>query len=446
MKQRQGRRDGKDSGRKDAGPERLYKGAQAVTETYGKIEKYTEIAYYILLVWFLAYRTFFNTMFRKDFGIKRAEGAETAWLVLMAALILFKLLKLQYYSRAEIAVSCILILLGILVRRTSDTYWILMFPLLTVGAKKVPFDRILKLFLITVGGMLAVTVAAACAGLITNLVYLQPEADGSLRVRSAYGTTYPTTFSEFVFFLSCAWLYLRRKKLNLVDLVLCGAVGVFLKIKCDAKTDALCMLLLAAVTGWIMVRGKLPEKAREIFRRLSAVLIAAMPLMAGWIILAARYYNPDNPLLSRINTILNTRLSLGKKGFRKYGLSLLGTTVKYKTTGGKLEEVKNYFNLDSSYLMILINFGILMFLVLLALFVWSSYRAREEQDVLLLLLLTVIAAESFMENRLIQAQYDIFLLIFFASLRREDGRSFCMLELPRSAAQEGAEAEKGEGV
>ena len=231
MKQRQGRRDGKDSGRKDAGPERLYKGAQAVTETYGKIEKYTEIAYYILLVWFLAYRTFFNTMFRKDFGIKRVEGAETAWLVLMAALILFKLLKLQYYSRAEIAVSCILILLGILIRRTSDTYWILMFPLLTVGAKKVPFDRILKLFL---------------------------KADGSLRVRSAYGTTYPTTFSEFVFFLSCAWLYLRRKKLNLVDLVLCGAVGVFLKIKCDAKTDALCMLLLAAVTGWIMVRGKLP--------------------------------------------------------------------------------------------------------------------------------------------------------------------------------------------
>ena len=168
--------------------------------------------------------------------------------------------------------------------------------------------------------------------------------------------------------------------------------------------------------------------------------------MAGWIILAARYYNPENPLLSRINTILNTRLSLGKKGFRKYGVSLLGTTVKYKTTGGKLEEVKNYFNLDSSYLMILINFGILMFLVLLALFVWSSYRAREEQDVLLLLLLTVIAAESFMENRLIQAQYDIFLLIFFASLRREDGRSFCMLELPRSAAQERAEAEKGEGV
>ena len=65
---------------------------------------------------------------------------------------------------------------------------------------------------------------------------------------------------------------------------------------------------------------------------------------------------------------------------------------------------------------------------------------------MLLLLLTVIAAESFMENRLIQAQYDIFLLIFFASLRQEGGRSFCMLELPRSTAQEGAEAEKGEGV
>ncbi len=417
-----------------------------MSETNRKIEKYTEIAYYILLVWFLAYRTFFNTMFRKDFGIKRSEPIETAWLVLMAALILFKILKLRCYSYLELAAACVLILLGILVRRTSDTYWILMFPLVTVGAKKVPFDRILKIFLITVGGMLAVTAAAACAGLITNLVYLQPEPDGSLRVRSACGTTYPTTFSEFVFFLSCAWLYLRRRKLNLADPALCAGIGVFLKMKCDAKTDALCMLLLAAIAGWLLIRGRLPGKATGFFHRISVLLTGTMPLLAGGIILAARFYDPDNPLMFRINTILNTRLSLGKKGFRKYGVSLLGTAVKYKTTGGKLEEVKNYFNLDSSYLMILINFGILMFLVLLALFVWSAFRAWEEQDVMLLLLLTLIAAESFMENRLIQAQYDIFLLIFFASLRQEDGRCCCMLERPQAAAPGKTEEEKGEGV
>ncbi len=404
-----------------------------------KTEKIAQICYDILLISFLAYRVFFNTMFRKDFGIKRCEMGELIWLIAAALLLAVKIFLMRCYSRGELVILGLLIVLCFTARWKSDTYWIAFLPFVAGGAKKVPFERILKIFLITVGGMLLVTAIAAQSGFITNLVYLQPEPDGSIRVRSSFGTTYPTTFSEFIFFLSAAFFYLRRRKLKFYDPLLLAAVSAFLLYFCDARTDVLCVGLLAAAAVWSMIRKMLPDKVKETFWKLSSLLTVTMPLLAGAVIIGAWRYYPDSRILSKVDALLNTRLSLGKKGFRKYGVSFFGTYVKYKTSGGKLETVKNYFNLDSSYLLILINFGILLFVLLLALFTWSSWRSWREKEFVLLAILTVIALECFMENRLIQAQFNIFLLIFFAHMTNEDGRSYSMLTRPAAGDDPGGD-------
>ena len=142
-------------------------------ENREKEQKWTEYGYIVCLAVFLAYRSFFNTMIRHDFGIKRCKPAELCWMVFMVLLIMIRALYLRCYSKVEllIAVSfCICILLS---WRHARVYWFLMVPLLIVGAKGISFDRIVKTFLIVVGAVIGISLILSLTGVITNLRYVR---------------------------------------------------------------------------------------------------------------------------------------------------------------------------------------------------------------------------------------------------------------------------------
>ena len=54
---------------------------------------------------------------------------------------------------------------------------------------------------------------------------------------------------------------------------------------------------------------------------------------------------------------------------------------------------KDYFNLDCSYHMILINFGIIVLLFIVGFFTISALRAWQKYDIALLLIIVVISLE-----------------------------------------------------
>ena len=116
-------------------------------------------------------------------------------------------------------------------------------------------------------------------------------------------------------------------------------------------------------------------------------------------------------------------------GWKYIGVYPFGTKVKYRMTGGdpSLMGRKDYFNLDCSYHMILVNYGIIIFLFIIAFFTVAALRAWQKQDLVLLLTIVVISLECVMENRMIQPQYDIFLLMFFADMQSARGEKYLML-------------------
>ena len=403
-------------------------------EFQAKAQKWSDIAYIASLVAFLAYRSFFNTMIRHDFGIKRCKPAELCWLVFMALLIMFRALYLRCYSKVEflIAVSfCVCILLS---WRHARVYWFLMVPLLIVGAKGIPFERIVKVFLITVGAVIGVALILSLTGVITNLEYIlyvdsKNHAKGIIASRYAFGTTYPTTFSEFVFFLSAAWLFLRRNMVKYYDVILLAAISAFLYKGSHAVTDTICVAALAVIALLVIVFRHRSSHVWKIVHKLCAPLVMVTGLCTAVMTTLMILYDPSKASWKAWNRRLHYRLSLGHRGFKNYGIHLFGSKVKYHMTGAdpSLMGRKDYFNLDCSYHMILINFGIIVLLFIVGFFTISALRAWQKYDIALLLIIVVISLECVMENRMIQPQYDIFLLMVFADMQSVRGEKYLIL-------------------
>ena len=408
------------------------------------IQKWTEIGYLVLLAAFLAYRSFFNTMIRKQMGFTRHPKVEWCWLAGMLLVIAIRTLYLRCYSKLELLIAVSFCVVVLLAWRQSDTYWMRMMALLVVGAKGIPFDKIVKIFLITVGGVIGIAMILSLAGVITNLEYIRyiPNPDNPAEPiaisRFAFGTTYPTTFSEFMFFLSAAWLYLRRRSVKIYDLALLAAVAVLLYKGADAMTDVVCVAALIVIGFLVILLRHVSSRAMEIVHMLCAPLIAVTGVCAAAMTALMIGYDSSQSSWLTMDTLMHLRLSLGHEGLVEYGIHPFGARVDYRTTGANVELVNraDYFNLDCSYHLILINFGIVVLLFLIALFTVSSLRAWQKKDLVLLLIIVVISLESVMENRLIQLQYNIFLLIFFAQLLSEHGETYAVLDFSKTAEED----------
>jgi len=385
-----------------------------------------QYSYLLLLAAFIGYRAFFNTMLQNAMGIKSSNRLLNIWLILAILYIVIKEYCLRCYTAKDMLIAFILSAICIVSYYHCWTKWLEIFPFLVIAAKDVPFEKIAKTFLMVISGMLIAGYLSSRLGFSTYLVYQRILADGSVELRRAFGTTYPTTFSEFIFFLSAAALYIRRRKATFIGASIFVLIGVLLNRYCDAKTDAVCLILLAILTLVLTLQRLLPDGFAVITHKLSVLFIPIFPLFALVMIVLTVLYTPSSTVMERANRYLSTRLEIGKKGYDLYGLSLFGTKVKYHMTGGDASRIQdeNYLNFDCSYMMVLINFGLLVFVVLMGLLVFSSYRAWKVNDLALLGIFAVIAVECIMENRLMQPQYNIFCLTFFATLKTDTGQEY----------------------
>lgn len=381
--------------------------------------------YLFLMFWaaFAGYRTFFNTMLQGNLGVRESNRLMNIWLVLIILYIFLKAVIVKCYSRRDILAAGLLLAFFVISYYHSWTKWMELVPFLIVAGKDVPFDKIVKIFLIIVGGELAAAYITSMIGYSDYTIYIKVTQDGNRTYRHAFGTTYPTTFSEFYFFLSAAALYLRRKKAAIIDVILLLFGAFFLNRYCDAKTDTICLVLLAVLAFFLFLKRYLRKRWKQLIRMGSAVLIpiyCVSAVMMAWLTV---HYDPSNALMWKLNQIITMRLEVGRRGYDRYGIHLWGRKVKYFVNVLKFGGDK-YFNLDCSYVLILINFGVLVFTILMALLTLASYRSWRMGDLALFGILSIIAVECVMENRLLQPQYNVFLLIFFSKLETDSGRIY----------------------
>lgn len=363
--------------------------------------------YLILYSTFLTYNFLGTTMFK----IPYIETSELIMFELALIIIGIKIMLIDGHSKKE-TLLFIFLTVSFLGAVVYTGYGFLAIPLLFIlGAKNVPFKKTIQLFCIITGSLLLITILASQLGLVENLVYTR-----GAHTRISFGFIYPTDFTAHIFYLVMGYCYLRKEDLTYPELAVILGLSVFSLVFCYAKTNAVCLLLTFIVFLYLKVRSGDRYNDATI-SKCSKVLVFSMPICAAMIIglTLLYYYLPINSFSITFNHLLNNRPMLGSIGLERYGIHLFGSAFQMVGFGGSTVSRVDYFFLDSSYVLMLIRYGIMVFASVITIFVLSSWRAAKQKDYTLLWILALISLQCVMEHHLLEIAYNPFLLLVFAN-------------------------------
>ena len=290
----------------------------------------------------------------------------------------------------------------------TDYIFILFLGLLVVGFTGMDYRRVLKVHALVLGAAFAATVLAALIGVITNLMYIKAG------LRSSWGICYPTDFATQAFMWTLlAWV--AWKKLPNPAMLLIGGASLFLSW-CIARstTSTVCgLLLIAAILYETLERRVLSRRKglRWISRGVDGLLTAAMPLMALAMFALMFSYAKGIGFGIRVNDLMSDRLRLAVEAWREHGLHPFGTPFEMIGYGFYAIPGPTYNYVDSSYPALLIRYGWVLTIALIACWVWMTRKAIRCGDRRLALVLGIIAVHCFSEQHLVEVKNNLLVVL-----------------------------------
>ena len=332
-------------------------------------------------------------------------------------LLFIKILLLNKYSKKNFMIMGILVLCAGFTYINSTYNDLIYLVLFIIGANNVSFKIIVKIFLSVRVSILLIAMMAAKFGLIQNVIFVR---DG--RVRQSFGSIYPTDFAAGVFFIALAYLYIKREKLKIRDVILFVALGIGIYYFCDARLDSLCIFGIAIYALFKIVYNR---DKRKINKYINITLSSSIIICAAFSIIISIIYNNSNKIMLFLNKLLSNRLELSKRGIDKYGFSLFGQKVDMVGNGGSSVKPSDYFFIDSSYLFVSLRYGMIALIIFCVLFTIYVKRTIDLGEITIAVIIIAIGINSIVAHRLLDIAYNPFLLVFFAkiSINTVDGES-----------------------
>lgn len=331
-------------------------------------------------------------------------------------LLLAKLALFDSWNVRKIVLFGIYSITAILISYTTGQNDILWWTLLLWGARDIPFDKILKVHFFEVLIIVVCAVCASLLGLIENLRY--PRSSGG--VRNSFGIVYATDFAAFVFFLLASFFYLYREKIKWWIYSI-GLVISFVVYKlCYTRLDCASMAILSIL---FMICSLIKPYVKNRLKLLRTLLCFSILIFFAISLVFTLIYNPENALLSKIDSLFSGRLNLGKIGFEEYPVNLFGHFIKMVGAGKSTEYRSDYFFLDSSYIYCFLSYGVVFIVILIMTYIAICYKRRE--DLFFLVVIFVIALNSTTAHHLTHIQYNPFFMALFASFIKEPKEKAC---------------------
>lgn len=193
-------------------------------------------------------------------------------------------------------------------------------------------------------------------GILNNQTFTN--AATTFKVRQGLGFIW-TTFAPNMFLSAVlAFVSYRKGKINLIELLLLFFVNLYLYSQTKTLAAFLCVLL-CLICVCLFKSSKVQQfcfsnKFFEFIFNHFAIIVAIFT------ILFQLYYNAKvngSVMLNALNRATSFRLGLGQVAFENYKITFLGQWIEWNQGTNQ-----NYFYLDSSYLSILFNNGIVMLL------------------------------------------------------------------------------------
>ena len=338
------------------------------------------------------------------------------------------MLKIVFYDHYHLIANLFIIsgfLFSIIVWRNSGANLILVMIAFILAAKNVSFDDIVKTYFNVNFWLLVVVIACSLLGVINNLSFV---AQGR-GTRYALGVIYPTDFAARILYLMLADAYLNFRNLNTTRYLVYVLIALACKQVTDARLNFYCMLLLIIVSAIAQVAEQNYQlQQHDWTNSIVYTYWTFTPILSAIAIFGTYFYDPTNNIYSKIDSMLSGRLTFGSMALQRYSVNLFGTKIKEHGYGNNMklfhQGINSYFFIDSSYMRLLIIFGLVALVVFIGISMFISIKNTLYGYYALPTILLIVAFSSVVEQHFMELTYNPFLLAFISTilLNRENIR------------------------
>ena len=269
---------------------------------------------------------------------------------------------------------------------------------------------------------------------------------------NSFGFIYRTDYACHILCLVLIWCLMRNGLLSYKgELALIVVTLIVWKI-IGGKTALGCLFLLCVITFWRHYRknGGVPFRDRQrygyfipvlfqiiyfpirILDRLSGRLLKRGRIAKGCRIMTFSYLffavlifvltlsyrfipNGVMKLFSRFDSLI-ARMLYGTIGFENYPVRPFGNMIPQAGNGGREGVVHYYYFLDSSYVKMLLEYGLVIFVIILGLMTWVQIRLYREHHYYAVFVLFLFALDCCMEHHLTDLSYNCLILLAFTRI------------------------------
>lgn len=360
------------------------------------------ILYYLGLVFYVFYSFLQTTLFSTILPNALFSLCKYACLLFFISSIVTAKL-----SKQQVLVVLWGALLAVLIFHSSSDSSILILIAFLLSSMNAHLSLVVKIYFVVAGLLTVGTISAALFGIVDNYSYI---VNGS--IRWAFGFLYTTDFAAHVFYLCLVFAYLFRKRINIVYSFIPTILALVVFFATRAKLDTILMVLITL----FMLLYKYSNLKILKSRRL---MISTVPfVMALGSILFSFIFNPNNQIFTTFDKILTNRLAMGHLALYEYPVKFFGQYISQNGSGGLSFETGltskgtnlAYFFIDSSYIKILLGFGVVFFLIYLYGLSRSMYVNLGKENYMLPIILTIICISSVIDQHMLEVAYNPFLI------------------------------------
>ncbi len=301
-------------------------------------------------------------------------------------------------------------------------YKVLVFlPVCCMCLYNMEVEKVLKSFCVTVGILLISTVMCCLAGTVRNLTW-----DNI----AAYGIINSTDFATYgLFLLITAWCGMKHNewKTMVFFMLLTITASCILYRLTESRTLVYCSgLLLICILWECLYSHKFRRSIRlnAVSRCINSLSAVAFPLIGVLVLILTVLYSKHEPWAMQVNQLLTRRLEVVMTPYEKYGINPFGADIKSLHGNGGTTipawNMNGYGYIDVAYAMLAIKYGWVITGIVAGLWIWFTVKALRARRERIALAMLILAAHGFSEARILDVNYNIFLVLPFCLIKRED--------------------------
>lgn len=320
-------------------------------------------------------------------------------------LICFGILSVSLWQNRQVvfkdyAQYGILLLVVIIAIVSKRELWVINIYLLIVNSFQVPFDKLLKVSFITLLICTGIVFLGNVVGLFPNNTYTRNGVS-----RTSFGFFYPTFLANLFFHLILIYLFLKQSLSYRAILFLTVINGVLYYF---TNTKAVFFFILVMLVTLLVV--KLFQFDLPVYQR-KRLLNATMVISVVTPIVLSLVYTPKIAILQKLNQFLTFRIWLGQVAIQKYGFHLFGSHIEWVNEAKMLETGMHYLFVDSSFLNALLNYGFIVFAIVLGTFFVQMKKPIVIHSFYRTLVIVFLLLHSMFDPQFFDLLYNPFLLL-----------------------------------